>query len=141
MPDRNFDRTPNNRSVDPAPGPASPLSLPARADDNRIMVEGGVAAWVRRMAAGEVPLPMAFWGYAILYGLFVNGFASLAALMVVAAAGPPWLAALLFLLPIPYNLLIALGVWKSAGRWQGPPPWAALARLAIVVWTLAAIAL
>lgn len=100
-----------------------------------------IAAWVRALAVGEVPLPVAFWRYAVVYGLFVNGFASMAALIVLAAGGPSWLAAMLFVLPLPYNLLVALGVWRSAGRWPGPPPWAGLARLAVVVWTLALIAL
>jgi len=101
----------------------------------------GNDTWVARLAAGEVPLPDAFWRYGVLYGVFVNFFASMAALIVVAAGGAAWLAAVLFLLPLPYNLLIAVGVWRSAGRWPGPPPWAALARLAIVVFTLLAIAL
>ncbi len=105
------------------------------------MVLTGVATWTRALAAGEVPLPEAFWRYGVLYGLFVNFFASMAALIVLAAGGAGWLAVALFLLPLPYNLLVALGVWKSAGRWPGPPPWAALARLFIVAWTLLAIAL
>lgn len=104
-------------------------------------VFGGIVAWAPALAAGEVPLPLAFWRYGIVYGLFVNGFASFAAFAVLAAGGTPWLAVVLFLLPLPYNLLVALGVWRSAGRWPGPPPWAGLARLAIVVWTLLAIAL
>jgi hypothetical protein len=112
------------------------------ADDNRLMmVLDGIAAWVRALAAGEVALPVAFWRYAIIYGLFVNGFASFAAFAVLAAEGAAWLAVVLFLLPLPYNLLVALGVWRSAGRWPGPPPWPALARLFIVVWTVLAIAM
>lgn len=105
------------------------------------MGDGGIGTWARAMVAGELPLPLAFWRYVVLYGLFVNGFASLAALAVVAAGGPPWLAVALFVLPLPYTLMVAVGAWRSAGRWQGPPPWAALARLAIVAWTLTAIVL
>ena len=105
------------------------------------MVGAGIAIWARALAAGEVPLPLAFWRYGIVYGLFINGFASFAAFALLAAGGAPWLVVVLFLLPLPYNLLVALGVWRSAGRWPGPPPWAALARLAIVVWTVLAIAL
>ena len=105
------------------------------------MVGAGIAAWTRALVAGEMPLPLAFWRYAIVYGLLVNGFASFAAFAVLAAGGASWLAVFLFLLPLPYNLLVGLGVWRSAGRWPGQPPWAALARVAIVVWTLLAIAL
>lgn len=105
------------------------------------MANGGISAWVQRLAAGEVPLPEAFWGYGIFYGLFVNGFASIAAMMVLAAGGPEWPAAALFLLPLPYNLLVALGVWRSAGRWQGRGEWATAARAVIVAWTIVLIAL
>ena len=41
-----------------------------------------------------------------------------------------------FLLPIPYNLLVGVAVWRSADRYQGPQRWADLARAASLVWLL-----
>jgi len=105
------------------------------------MGERGDGNWLKRLAAGEVPLPEAFWAYAVVYGLFVNFFATMAAFAAMAAGGPAWLVMVLYALPLPYNLLVALGVWRAAGRWQGDPKWAGLARLAVVAWTLALIAL
>jgi hypothetical protein len=40
-----------------------------------------------------------------------------------------------FLLPAPYTLTAAVGVWRSAGRYRGPAGRASLARTA-VVWAV-----
>jgi len=40
----------------------------------------------------------------------------------------------LFLLPVPYILTAVVGVWRSAQRYEGPPKWAFLAKVAVIVW-------
>jgi hypothetical protein len=88
-----------------------------------------VALW-----KGHVPLGQAFWGYAIVYGTIANVVATAAAIAAVAASLPDALAIGLFLVPIPYILTAVIGVVRSANRYQGPPMWAGLAKLAVIVW-------
>lgn len=99
---------------------------------------GGLALRIARLWEGAVPLARAFWEYAILYGLMANLAATLAAAALTAAGVHPALTLAVFLLPVPYNILVLVAVWRSAGRYAGPPHWAALARAAIVVWVLVA---
>jgi heme/copper-type cytochrome/quinol oxidase subunit 1 len=43
----------------------------------------------------------------------------------------PWVAFLAgYVLSVPYNVLVLVGVWRSAGRYEGEPRNADLARLA-----------
>jgi hypothetical protein len=91
--------------------------------------------------AGQLSLARAFWEYAILYGLLVNMLATIASLAMLTADAPAALALLIFLVPLPYNILVLVAVWRSAGRYQGAPIWADLARAAVVLWVAVAIAL
>lgn len=105
------------------------------------MAGDGKRLWPRRLWDGEIPLPEAFWWYLIGYGLVVNALATLAALAAITAGAPTWVAGVLYFLPLPYNLLVLVGVWRAADRWQGAPVWANAARLATVLWVLATTAL
>lgn len=64
---------------------------------------------------------------------------TIAALAIVTLDGPVWLVVIVDVLPIPYNVVVLVGVWRSAARWQGEPVWATLARLAIAIWFAVAI--
>jgi hypothetical protein len=81
---------------------------------------------LRRLWGGLLPLGTAFWWFAIVWGTALN----LAAVLAVAVAA----------LPIPYNLLVLVGVWRSAGAYEGPRLLADLARIVSLVWALAASA-
>lgn len=87
---------------------------------------------------GRAPLSRAFWEYAIVYGSLANLLATGAALAVIALDLPGALAVLLYFLPVPYNLLMVVAVWKSAAHYLGPAHFAHLARAAIVVWAAVA---
>jgi len=91
---------------------------------------------VGRFWRGELPLAQAFWSWGILGGAVVNLFASLLAALLLAADFPAWLAALVFAGPIPWNLALIVGVWRSAAR-AAPTREASLAQVAILVWGLA----
>jgi hypothetical protein len=93
-----------------------------------------VALW-----RGEVPLRQAFWEYAVVYGTIANIVATAAAIAAVAAGLPDAVGIGLFLIPVPYILTAVVGVVRSANRYQGPPMWAALAKVAVVVWGLVMI--
>jgi hypothetical protein len=82
--------------------------------------------------AGRLPLRAAFWIWGVAVGGAVN-LAATAGSMSVLAAGLPAPAALaMHLLPLPYNIAIAVGVWRSAGQYEGPQLWADLARVGAV---------
>ena len=81
-----------------------------------------------------MPLDRAFWTYAVVGGLLVNLATSLAFLGLVTA---DWLLAAFIAgygLSIPYNVLAVVGVWRSAGRYDGDPARADLLRIVALVW-------
>ena len=92
---------------------------------------------IKQLWAGEIPLGQAFWRYAVVYGLLLNlaTHALFFALLVRDAHIIP--VALAFALPIPYNVLIIVAVWRSADRFPGPKSSAELARIAAVVLMIA----
>jgi hypothetical protein len=93
---------------------------------------------VRRLWAGEVPLASAFWSYAIIGGTALNLATTLLAMALVAMDAPAVVAVIVFALPIPYNLLVLVAVWRSASAYQGPRLLADLARVTSVIWAVAA---
>ncbi len=86
---------------------------------------------------GEVPLGRAFRPWGILGGGVVALFATVLALALVTAGAPAWLAALVFAAHVPWNLVLLVGVWRSAGRPEVGGDTAFLARLAIAAWLAA----
>lgn len=94
-----------------------------------------------RLWNGEYPLHRAFWEFAILYGGMANLAATVASMAIVAAGYSAVTAAIVFLLPVPYLVAAAVGVWRSARRYDGPAHRASWARSAVVVWTIAMVLL
>jgi hypothetical protein len=62
--------------------------------------------------------------------------ATLLALTIIAAGAAPWLAVLVFAAHIPWNLVLLVGVWRSAGRPEVSPAAANLARSVILAWAV-----
>lgn len=56
--------------------------------------------------------------------------------MLVAARAPAWLAVLVFAAHIPWNLILLVGVWRSAGRPEVSRAAANVARLVILAWVV-----
>ena len=83
---------------------------------------------------GRVPLARVFWDFAVIYGSFANLLATGAALTMIVLGWPALLAVVIHFLPVPYNLLMVVAVWRSAARYEGDAIWAQLARPAILVW-------
>jgi hypothetical protein len=88
---------------------------------------------------GELPLSQAFWEYAIAYGTTANIVATAAVIAGVAAGLPDAIAIALSLLPLPYILTAIVGVVRSANRYQGPPKWVGVAKIAVIVWGAAMV--
>ena len=110
--------------------------LRAAIDDGRlgrpIVGEAIVEFW-----RGGLPLGRAFWVWGLLGGGVVSLCATLLALMLLAARAPGWLAALVFGAHIPWNLVLLVGVWRSAARPEVSHATANVARLAMIVWVVA----
>jgi hypothetical protein len=89
-----------------------------------------------RLWRGEIPLPDAFWNWAVFGGLLING-ATTALFFVLIMQGQTvaaWLVG--FGIAIPYNILATVGVWRAADRYTGDRRWADLAKGATVVGML-----
>ena len=96
-----------------------------------------MAKLFKRLWAGQLPLEQAFWHYAVCYGLLINLVASLAFLVLIARDGNMALVALAFALPLPYNVVVTVAVWRSANYYPGPKKWADMARVGTVIWMVA----
>jgi hypothetical protein len=85
---------------------------------------------------GKLPLGRAFWLWGVLGGASVSLTSTLAAALLLAADAPAWLAALAFAVHLPWNLVLLVGVWRSAGRPEVGRGVAQLAQGAILAWTV-----
>ncbi len=83
---------------------------------------------------GQLPLEVAFWHYAIFYGLIFNILATAAALFLVVLDAPIALAVAVHLLPVPYSIIVMTGVWRSADRFAGRRDMATYARIGVLAW-------
>lgn len=88
---------------------------------------------ILRLWRGEIPLGEAFWTWAVLVGLLVNILTSIGFLWLIMAEQTLAAYVVGYLCSIPYNIVAAVGVWRSAGRPEADPRWAGPARLAVVV--------
>jgi hypothetical protein len=88
---------------------------------------------LRALWMGDLPLADAFWMWAVIGGLLVNISTSLLFLMLIML-DQPWLALIVgYVFSVPYNVLVTVGVWRSAERHDGPRLHADLARWATVI--------
>ena len=62
---------------------------------------------------------------------------TLLALTLVVAGAPTWVVVLAFVAHLPWNLVLLVGVWRSAGRPEVGRGTAHLARSAILGWVVA----
>lgn len=94
-----------------------------------------------RLWNGKYPLRRAFWEFAILYGGMANLAATVASMALIASGFSVVIAAIVFLLPVPYLIVATVGVWRSTRHYDGPAHLAAWARPAVVAWTIAMVLL
>ncbi len=95
-----------------------------------------MSAYIRQRLNGTVPLGTVFWRDMMLVGTMLAVASTAAALALFASDAPTALGVLVFLSPLPYNALVTLGVWKAAD--QTTPVWRDLARIAALLWLIAA---
>ena len=75
-----------------------------------------------------MPLARAFWHWAVLVGLPFNLLATLVSLLLLAQRETAWALVVGHAATVPYNILVAVGVWRAAARYAGPRLLADLAR-------------
>lgn len=87
---------------------------------------------LRRLWRGDLPLPQAFWTWAVAGGILVNVLTSI--LFLALIMGGYIVAAFVvgYAVSVPYNIVVTVGVWRSAGRYEGERRWADLARIVTV---------
>ena len=91
---------------------------------------------MKKLAAlwsGDLPLSEAFWTWAIFIGLPLNLTTSLASLVLISA-DRPWEALVAgYLLSVPYNVVVLVGVWRAATHYPGEPRHADFARVTVAI--------
>jgi hypothetical protein len=88
---------------------------------------------LQRLWRGEIALPDAFWNWAVIGGLAVNLISSAAFLFLIMAERPVAAALAGYLVSVPYNVVVVVGVWRAAERYDGERRWADLARVVTAV--------
>lgn len=85
-----------------------------------------------RLWRGEIPLPDAFWTWAVTIGFIVNATTSVGCYALLAADRP--VAALIvgYLPSVPYNVVATVGVWRASHRPDADPAFARFARIVIL---------
>ena len=85
---------------------------------------------------GEMSLQNAFWNWAVFGGLIVNVISS--GLFLALALNDQIMAAILIGKggSLPYNLLVCVGVFRSADRYRGNQRWSEIVKVITVVWII-----
>lgn len=88
--------------------------------------------FVSKLVNGDFGLAKTYWLYGFVVGIVINVLTrivpSLGALTVILA------------LAIPYQVMVLLGVWRAADKYQGRKAWAILAKIAAVLGWLGVLA-
>ncbi len=86
-----------------------------------------------RLWRGELALPDAFWNWAVFGGLAINVASSVLFLFLIMADRPIFAFIAGYALSVPYNVIVSVGVWRSAERYAGEQRWAELARIVTII--------
>ncbi len=86
-----------------------------------------------RLWRGELALPDAFWNWAVFGGLAINLASSALFLFLIMDDRPISAFIAGYALSVPYNVIVSVGVWRSAERYTGERRWADLARIVTII--------
>ena len=87
---------------------------------------------IKKIWNGELPLVKVYWLYGVVFGAFVAIFS------VLIKDYPTALILLTFAL-IPYQILVFVGIWRSANAYTNKKVWAVLAKVHVVLGVIAAL--
>ena len=93
----------------------------------------GMGNHLGKLWRGQLPLEIAFWHYAIYYGLILNLAVSTISIVLLLNDAPFTLVVPVHLVPLPYSVLAAVGVWRSARR-RGSGKFPHFARIGVIAW-------
>lgn len=113
--------------------------VPAADAERRRIGPGYFGRYFGRRWRGEAPLAAVFWDDMILIGTAVNVAFTLLALVLLSLKAPLALSLAAYFAPAPLNIFLFVAVWRSAARASGAA--AAAARIAALIWLLAALSL
>jgi ABC-type nickel/cobalt efflux system permease component RcnA len=88
---------------------------------------------LRRLWHGELALRDAFWNWAVLGGLVINVVCGALFLFLIMEDRPVSALMVGYAIPVPYNAIALVGVWRSAGRYTGERRLARRARIVTVI--------
>jgi hypothetical protein len=88
---------------------------------------------LRRLWYGELALQNVFWDWAVFGGLIVNITCSGVSLLLVLEGHLILGFIVGYSISVPYNIIVLVGVWRSAERFPGERCWADRARIVTVV--------
>ncbi len=86
-----------------------------------------------RLWHGELALRNAFWNWAVFGGLIINVASSALFVFLIMADRPISALIVGYAFPVPYNAIVVVGVWRSAGRFAGERRLAEYARIVTVI--------
>lgn len=98
--------------------------------------KSGHSSLLRNIWRGDLPLRDLFWNWAVAGGLVVNLITS--GLFLVLMLNDQIVAGVLggYLLSLPYNFIVTVGVWRSADKYEGSRNMAELAKLVTIIGML-----
>jgi len=85
-----------------------------------------------RLVNGDFGLAKTYWLYGVAVGIVINFLSR-----IVPSLGA---LAVILVLAIPYQVMVLLGVWRAADKYQGRKAWAILAKIATVLGWLGVLA-
>jgi hypothetical protein len=84
---------------------------------------------LRRLWRGEVALVHVFWDLAIIGGLVINLSTTLFFVLLIEQGLPITAFIVGHAFSVPYNIVVGVGLWRAADRYDGPRRWPFLARV------------
>jgi hypothetical protein len=98
-----------------------------------------IPPFVQSLTRGTAPLETVFWRDMLAVGSGLNIAATAVALSLHAADYPVWLGLAVNFLPLPWNMVLLVAVWKAAEREGGPS--ARTANIVAALWFVVMIVL
>ena len=86
-----------------------------------------------RLWHGELTLQNAFWNWAVFGGLVINIVTTALFLFLITTDRPISALIVGYAIPIPYNVIVLVGVWRSAERFTGERHLADFMRIVTVI--------
>lgn len=87
---------------------------------------------IKDLWRGDVSLVIAYWVFGVAVSVVLNALLLVSMNMVENPSGS-LLFLLLWVTATVYGVFIAVTIWRSAGKYQGPMIWVVLARVMVVL--------